>query len=428
MSEDRIVSVIGLGYVGLTTAAAFAQVGKVIAYDINPERIKQLKAHHDRNEEVSDEALSSPNLHFTTNIADLKQANFHIITVPTPLDNTKHPNFTMLLNTTEALAKQLKPGDIVVFESTVYPGATEEKCIPLLEAVSHLTCGKDFSVGYSPERVNPADKQHVFSNITKIVSGYDEKTLDIIAKTYERVVPAGVFRASSMRVAEACKVVENTQRDVNIALMNDLAIMLHKLNIDTAEVIAAIKTKWNALPFQPGLVGGHCIGVNSYYLLHKAQEVGYFSEIISASRRMNESITKFIVDEAIKILVDLNKLIKGSRVAVLGLTYKENCPDLRDSMVIEIINALKAYDITVLVNDPIADKAQAKSEYGVTLTDWDDLNDLDAILLTVPHAWYLNQSKDDYIAKFKDKGLLMDIKEALNAKDFKDSPVTFWRL
>lgn len=428
MPDQRIVSVIGLGYVGLTTAVAFSQVGKVIAYDINPRRINELKAHHDYNDEVSDEALTSPNLDFTTNIDDLKKANFHIITVPTPLDTTKHPNFTMLLNTTEALAHQLKPGDIVVFESTVYPGATEEKCIPLLEAISHLTCGKDFSVGYSPERVNPGDRQHVFANIIKIVSGYDEKTLDIIAKTYGQVVPAGIFRASSIRVAEACKVVENTQRDVNIALMNDLAIMLHKLNIDTAEVIAAIKTKWNALPFQPGLVGGHCIGVNSYYLLHKAQEAGYYSEIISASRRMNESITKFIVDEAIRILADLNKLIKGSRIAVLGLTYKENCPDLRDSMVIEIIQALKAYDMTVFVCDPIADPAQAKSEYGITLTDWKELKQLDAIILTVAHTAYVNLNKDDYLKKFNSTGLIMDIKEVLKPQDFEGSPVTLWRL
>ncbi len=427
MSKQRIVSVIGLGYVGLTTAAAFSKVTDVIAYDINPIRIKELKAHHDRNEEVADNDLMSPNLHFTTDINDLKKANFHIVTVPTPLDATKHPNFSMLLNTTEMLGKLLKPGDIVVFESTVYPGATEEKCVPLLERASGFTCGKEFSVGYSPERVNPADRQHVFANITKIVSGYDEKTLDIIANTYASVVPAGVFRASSMRVAEACKVVENTQRDVNIALMNDIAIMLHKLDIDTAEVISAIKTKWNALVFQPGLVGGHCIGVNSYYLLHKAQEVGYFSEIISASRRMNESISKFIVDETIKNLVAQNVLIKGSRVAVLGLTYKENCPDLRDSMVIEIINLLKTYEITVFVNDPIADAKQAKAEYGVDLTEWDQLSHLDAIILAVAHKQYLVDPKKAFLEKLKDKGVIIDIKEALNPKDFADSHLKFWR-
>lgn len=427
MSEQRIVSVIGLGYVGLTTAAAFSKVTDVIAYDINPTRIKELQAHHDRNEEVTDKDLTSPNLHFTTDIHDLKKANFHIVTVPTPLDATKHPNFSMLLNTTETLGKLLKRGDIVVFESTVYPGATEEKCVPLLERASGLICGKDFSVGYSPERVNPADRQHVFSNITKIVSGFDEKTLDIIAKTYESVVPAGVFRASSMRVAEACKVVENTQRDVNIALMNDIAIMLHKLNIDTAEVISAIKTKWNALVFQPGLVGGHCIGVNSYYLLHKAQEVGYFSEIISASRRMNESISKFIVDETIKNLAAQNVLIKGARVAVLGLTYKENCPDLRDSMVMEIINLLKSYEITVFVNDPIADAKQAKAEYGIDLTPWNELNNLDAIILAVAHKDYLSNPKKIFLEKIKDKGVIIDIKEALNPRDFADSHIKFWR-
>src|SRR3990167_1099788 len=428
MTHKRIISVIGLGYVGLTTAAAFSKTGKVIAYDINPTRIQELKNGHDRNDEVPDHDLSSANIHFTSNFSDIQEADFHIITVPTPLDNNKHPDFSMLLNASEQLGKQLKIGDIVVYESTVYPGATEEKCIPVLEKSSHLIYGKDFTVGYSPERINPADKEHVFANIVKIVSGTDDKTLNIVSDVYMCVVKAGVYRASSIRVAEACKVIEITQRDVNIALMNDVAIMLQKFGIDTAEVIAAMKTKWNFIPFQPGLVGGHCIGVNSYYLMHKAQEVGYHSEIISAGRRANEFISRFIVDETIKCMIDQNVLIKGSRVAILGLTYKENCSDMRDTRAIEIINALKSYGVQVFVNDPIADTNQAKKNYGIDLVNWVDLNNLDAIILTVAHNKYRSLTKNEFLEKLNKNGVIMDIKEILNMDEFSGTGVKLSRL
>lgn len=428
MTHERIVSVIGLGYVGLTTAAAFSKIGKTIAYDINHTRIKELQNGHDRNDEVPDQDLTSFNIHFTTNISDLKEANFHIITVPTPLDNNKQPDFSMLLSASEQLGKLLKVGDIVIYESSVYPGATEEKCIPILEKASNLTYGKDFTVGYSPERINPADKKHVFANIIKIVSATDEETLDVVSAMYDNVVKAGTYRASSIRVAEACKVIENVQRDVNIALMNDIAIMLHKFGIDTADVIDAMKTKWNFIPFQPGLVGGHCIGVNSYYLMHKAKELGYYSEIIVAARRANEIIPKFIVDETIKCLIHQDVLIKGSRVAILGITYKENCSDIRDSKVIEIIKALKNYGIQVIVNDPIADSNQVKNEYGVELVKWEDLNNLDAIILTVSHNEYRHLSKADFLQKLKPHGVIMDIKEILNPDEFSDASVKLWRL
>lgn len=428
MAHRRIISVIGLGYVGLTTAAAFSKIGKIIAYDINPTRIKELQSGHDRNHEVPDHDLSSPNIQFTTNLSDLKEADFYIITVPTPLDKNKDPDFSMLFNASEQIGKQLKIGDIVVYESTVYPGATEEKCIPILEKSSHLRYGKDFTVGYSPERINPADKEHIFTNIIKIVSGTDEKTIDIVSDVYSGVVKAGTHRASSIRVAEACKVIENTQRDVNIALMNDIAIMLHKFGIDTADVIEAMKTKWNFVPFQPGLVGGHCIGVNSYYLMHKAKELGYHSEIISAARRANEYIPKFIVDETIKCLIHQNVLIKGSCVAIMGLTYKENCPDTRDTRVVEIIHSLKTYGIQVLVNDPVADPIQVKEEYGIDLIEWSDLNDLNAIIIAVSHNKYRRLTKNEFLKKMKTNGVIMDIKEILNKNELSGANVKLWRL
>lgn len=428
MPHKRIISVVGLGYVGLTTAVAFSKIGKVIALDINPIRIKELKNKYDRNHEVSDQDLASSNIHFTTNLSDLKEANFHIITVPTPLNKNKHPDFSILINASENLGKQLKIGDIVVYESTVYPGATEEKCIPALEKSSKLICGKHFTVGYSPERINPADQEHVFANIVKVVSATDKKTLDIMSATYKCVVKAGIYQATSIRVAEACKVIENTQRDVNIALMNDIAIMLHKLKIETADVIAAMKTKWNYLSFKPGLVGGHCIGVNSYYLMHKAQEVGYHSEIISAGRHANEYISKFIVEETIKCLINQNILIKGSRVAILGLAYKENCSDIRDTNVVEIINALKGYGIQVLVNDPIIDHDQAKIEYDIDMVSWEDLKNLNAIILTVAHTQYISLSKSEILKKLNKNGVIIDIKEIFDANSFSGTDINLWRL
>lgn len=428
MGPQRSISVIGLGYVGLTTAVAFSRHAKVIAYDINSIRIEELKNGTDRNREVTNHDLQSPNLHFTADIKDLKHANFHIISVPTPLDRHNNPNLRYLLEASNQLGALLKPNDIVIYESTVYPGATEEKCIPILEKASGLTYGKDFTVGFSPERVNPADKEHIFTNIVKVVSGTDQKTLDIVSELYKKVVKAGIHQAPSIRVAEACKVIENTQRDVNIALMNDIAIMLHKMGIDTADVIAAMKTKWNYLPFKPGLVGGHCIGINSYYLMHKAKEVGHYSEIISAGRHANEYIPKFIVDETIKCLIHKNILIKNARLAILGLTYKENCPDLRDTRVIDIINQFKNYGLQILVNDPVVDPIEARKEYNIELVSWKDLKNIDVLLLTVAHDQYRSLKKNDFLNILSKNGIIMDVKEIFNAEEFSDTPITFWRL
>lgn len=428
MSHKRNVSVTGLGYIGLTTAVAFGQHGKVIAYDKNPERIAELKRGYDRNYEVTEEEILSAKLHFTANIEDLKEADFHIVAVPTPLDNTKRPSFMILLDVSEKIGMYLKKGDIVVYESTVYPGATEERCVPVLERSSKLIYGVDFTVGYSPERINPADKQHTFFNIKKIVSGTDKATLDIIANTYKSVVKAGVHPVSCIRVAEAAKVIENTQRDVNIALMNDFAIMLHNLKIDTNEVIEAMKTKWNFISFQPGLVGGHCIGVNSYYLMYKSEEAGYYSHIIMAARHVNENIAKFVVIETIKHLIQMNVSVKRARIVILGLTYKENCSDVRDTSVINIIKELKSFDTQVLIHDPVADPNAAKYEFGLELESWDNLNDIDAVILAVAHKQYVELDKKVFIKKLNHRCLIMDIKSVLDPKDFEGTGIVLWRL
>ena len=427
-AHERIISVIGLGYVGLTTAIAFSQAARVIAFDINKKRIAELKNGHDENDEVTDLQLTCKNIFFTSKASDLREADFHIVTVPTPLNANKQPDLSVLKSISTTLGKYLKAGDIVVYESTVYPGATQQECIPLLEASSQLTCGVDFNVGYSPERINPADKEHNFYNVVKVISATDEHTLDVMSMVYGSVIIAGVHPVSSIKIAEACKVIENTQRDVNIAFINDISRMLHAMGMETQEVMAAMKSKWNFLPFEPGLVGGHCIGVNSYYLMHKAEEIGYHSEIISASRRMNESMAKFIVNETIRNLAHLNVLIKKCRVGILGFTYKENCSDVRDTRVIDIIKELQLYEMKVFVHDPIADKLTTKKEYGVDLVDWRDLNQLDAILITVAHKIYIGLSKQEILGILNANGLIMDIKNIINVVAFSDTDITVWRL
>lgn len=424
----RRIGVIGLGYVGLTTALAFSQKGKIIAYDINIKRIQALKTGHDHNSEVDDKKLKNKNIFFTNRFEDLKKADFYIITVPTPLDDLKLPNLSMILKVTEMIAKLLKKGDIIVYESTVYPGATEEECIPTLEKGSNLICDRDFGVGFSPERVNPGDKVHVFTNIPKIVSGHDQKALDIIANVFATVVPAGVHRAASIKVAEAAKVIENTQRDINISLMNEVAKILDKMKVDTGDVINAMKTKWNYLAFKPGLVGGHCIGINSYYLLYKAHQLGLCTELIPAARRVNESMAKFIVENTIKHLIKLGIPIKHARIAILGLTYKENCSDVRDTGVIGIINELKSYYTQVIVHDPLIDPEIAKKEYGITLEQWENLTDIDAIILAVSHRFYMELNPKVIIEKLNHRGLIVDIKEVFSPQDFEKSGVTLWRL
>ncbi|STX37879.1 nucleotide sugar dehydrogenase [Legionella feeleii] len=428
MSKQRKISVIGLGYVGLTVAAAFGKITPVLAFDTNATRISELKKGHDKNMEVDEQSLQTSNLYFTNDPSELSKADFHIIAVPTPIDKNRCPDFRLLYEASKLVGKHLKKGDIVIYKSSVYPGATEEKCVPLLEKSSRLIYGSDFTVGYSPERINPADKAHFFQNIAKIVSGTDQATIDIICEVYKSVVKGGVFPVSSMRVAEAAKVIENTQRDINIALMNDIAIMLHHLNIDTAEVIKAMKTKWNYIPFQPGLVGGHCIGVNSYYLLHKAEEAGYYSAIIQAARKTNESLAKFLTEQTIKKLIHLEIPVKRARIAILGLTYKENCSDMRDTRVIDIIKELHSYGVELIIHDPIADVAIAKKHYGIELQPWENLTGLDAMIFTVAHQTYLKLDRNEIISKLNRPGLIMDIKEIFDFGEFSDPGILLWRL
>lgn len=428
MPHTRKISVTGLGYVGLTIATAFDQNQKIIGYDNSATRIEALKNGHDTNGEISDEQLSNANIDYTSNPEDLKNADFHIIAVLTPVTSDRQPDFSILLEVSEAIGKQLKTGDIVVYESTVYPGATEEKCIPVLEKASHLVCGKDFAVGYSPERINPADKEHTFTNIIKIISAIDEPTLNIMAEVYSSIVKAGVHRVSTIRIAEATKVIENTQRDLNISLINEIALILQSIGMDSFEVLEAARTKWNFLPFKPGLVGGHCIGVNSYYLAHKAEEAGYHPDVIQAGRRVNDYMTKFIAEKTIKKLIHLGIPIKKERIAILGLSYKENCPDLHDTRVIDLIKELKSYDTEVVVHDPIADYQAAKDQYDIELQPFDSLTGFDALIIAVSHKQYAALSTAQFQKILHRHGLLMDVKGILNPNDFINTGITLWRL
>ncbi|HAT1820576.1 nucleotide sugar dehydrogenase [Legionella pneumophila] len=428
MSLKRKIAVIGLGYVGLTLAVALGRISRVIAYDSNLSRVLELQKGHDRNLEVEDDALVVSDLLLTSEPKELENGDFYIIAVPTPLNKNRQVDFSMLFDATKLVGKCLKKGDIVVYESSVYPGATEEQCIPLLEKSSKLVCGEGFSVGYSPERINPSDQEHVLQNIVKIVSATDRDTLNIISEVYNSIISAGVFPVSSIRVAEAAKVIENAQRDINIGFMNDIAVMLHHLGIDTAEVIQAMKTKWNYIPFQPGLVGGHCIGINSYYLMYKAEEIGYYSNLIMAGRQINESIAKFIAEQTIKQLIRQGSAVKRARIAILGLTYKENCSDLRDTRVIDIIRELQSYDTELFIHDPIADAVAAKKHYGIELQSWENLNDLDAMIFTVSHQYYLTMDRHEIKNKLNWRGLIMDVKEIFNYEEFKDTGILLWRL
>lgn len=428
MPNQRKVSVIGLGYVGLTIANEFGQSERVIGLDKSKARISELKKGSDKNHEVSSNSLKKANIHYTTNPRDLKKANFHIIAVPTPINDGKFPDLSILIAASEMVGKQLKKGDIVVYESTVYPGTTEEKCIPALERASSLVCGKDFSVGYSPERVNPSDKEHVLSNIPKIVSGIDQPTLNVIADVYRAIVKAGVYPVSCIRVAEATKVIENTQRDVNISLMNEIALILHSIGMDSAEVLAAARTKWNFLPFRPGLVGGHCVGVNAYYLAYKAEQAGYHPDVILASRRINDYMPKFLAENVIKALNHMGVTIKNAKIAILGLTYKENCSDIHDTKTVDLINELKTYDAKVLVHDPLADPAITKKELGIDLVSFKKIKNMDVIILMVAHQEYVKLESYQLEAMLKKKGLIMDVKGILKSEDFAGTGHMLWRL
>lgn len=425
---NRKIAVVGLGYVGLPVAVSFGKKGRIIGFDINEHRINTLKQGIDYTKEVESQDLLETDIDFTNDPSRLREADFIIVAVPTPITETKQPDLTPLIKASETVGSNLQKGAIVVYESTVYPGATEEVCVPVLEKASGLKAGVDFFVGYSPERINPGDKEHTFTKITKVVSGQNDKVLEIIAGVYGSVVEAGVYRASSIKVAEAAKVIENTQRDLNIALMNELAIIFDKLGIDTAEVLESAGTKWNFLPFTPGLVGGHCIGVDPYYLTHKAESVGYHPEVILAGRRINDNMGKFIATSLVKQMIHKNMPIQGARVTVLGLTFKENVPDLRNSKVIDVIRELQEFGVEVQVTDALADKEEAIREYGIELVDYDKLIPADAVVLAVPHDEYVEKGWEQFDRLLKHgKGIVVDIKSKLE-KETCPANITLWRL
>lgn len=428
MSFKRKIAVIGLGYVGLAVATAFGKKTKVIGFDTNANRIAELKKGYDRNVEITKKELNTTNIHYTTNRKELSKADFYIVTVPTPIDGDNRPDFSMLQSASEIIGQFLKKNDIVVYESTVYPGATEEKCLPILEKKSGLKSGKDFFIGYSPERIDPGNKKHTIYNTIKIVSGQTPKTLDIIADVYASIIEAGVHRVSSIKVAEAAKVIENTQRDLNISLMNEIALIFHRLDIDTAEVINATATKWNFLPFYPGLVGGHCISVDPYYLISKAESVGYHPDVILSGRRVNDLMAKFIAESAIKNMIKIGLSVKKAKIAILGLTYKENTPDLRNSKVIDMIHELKSYGIDIWVNDPLAYSDEVKREYDLDLKSWNKIPMVDVMIFAVGHQEYRELDLNKIMSKLKPNGLIMDVKGIFDPAIFAKKKINFWRL
>jgi len=427
-AHSRRISVVGLGYVGLPVAVAFGRTARVVGFDVNPHRIKELRAGFDRTGEVAAPDLAAADILYTDSLADLRAADFHIVAVPTPVDDAHQPDLSPLVKASESVGRALKKGDIVVYESTVYPGATEEVCAPVLERVSGLRCGADFTLGYSPERINPGDKEHTFTKIKKVVSGQDAPTLEVVAAVYGSVVTAGVHRAASIKVAEAAKVIENTQRDLNIALMNELALLFERLGIDTLDVLEAAGTKWNFLPFRPGLVGGHCIGVDPYYLTHKAEEVGYIPQVILAGRRINDGMGAFVANRTIREMTRAGHPVSGTPVTVLGLTFKEDCPDLRNSRVIDIIRELRDYGAVVQVADPLADPDEALHEYGVTLTPFDKLAPAAAVVAAVSHREYRALAADDLLALCRRPPVVIDVKGAYDRSALAAAGIRHWRL
>lgn len=424
------LSLVGLGYVGMPIAVEFAKRGvKVIGYDLNESKIELYKKGYDPTHEVGDEVIKNSSVEFTSDAEKLKEAKFHIVAVPTPVNDDHTPDLTPVEGAARILGQNLTKGSIVVFESTVYPGVTEDICKPILEKESGLKCGEDFKIGYSPERINPGDKEHRLNTIKKIVSGMDEETLDIVANVYSIVVDAGVHRAESIKVAEAAKVIENSQRDINIAFMNELSIIFNKMGIDTLAVLEAAGTKWNFLPFRPGLVGGHCIGVDPYYLTYKAEEVGYHSQIILSGRRINDDMGRYVAENCVKQLIQLSKPVKGARVAVLGFTFKENCPDTRNSKVFDIVKELREYGIEPVIADPQADVDEAERLYGIEMSSVSEVKDMDAVILAVAHKEFAGLSVADVDKYFKDdKKLLLDIKGVFNKKEYEEAGYRYWRL
>jgi UDP-N-acetyl-D-glucosamine/UDP-N-acetyl-D-galactosamine dehydrogenase len=427
--ENKTVAVVGLGYVGLPLAVEFGKRMTTIGYDLNEAKLASYRRCQDPTGGTGEDDLrAAGKLSYSSKPADMAPADFIIVAVPTPVDDAHQPDLSPLHSACELIAPHMKKGAIVIFESTVYPGATEEECIPVLEKGSGMRWMQDFHVGYSPERINPGDKVHTLTNIKKVVSGDDAATLETVAQLYELIVKAGVCRTSSIKAAEAAKVIENTQRDLNIALMNELAIIFHKLGIDTLEVLEAAGTKWNFLPFRPGLVGGHCIGVDPYYLTQKAERMGYHPEVILAGRRINDNMGKYIAEQTIKQIIQAGHSVNGSHVIVMGITFKEDCPDSRNTRVIDVVNELKSYGVKVSVHDPVADVEEARHEYGIELHSWESLPRAKAIVAAVAHKPFLGMGMDEYMKKLERGGCFIDVKSRFNAKTFTDAGMHVWRL
>ncbi|MGN0570609.1 MAG: nucleotide sugar dehydrogenase [Candidatus Fimenecus sp.] len=432
VNGEEKISLVGLGYVGMPIAVAFSKKVKVVGFDLNAKKIELYKNGIDPTNEVGNEAIKACTVDFTADESKLKEAKFHIVAVPTPVNDDHTPDLSPVEGASEIVGRNLTKGSIVVYESTVYPGVTEDVCVPILERESGLKCGVDFKVGYSPERINPGDKVHRLETITKIVSGMDEETLDEVAKVYELVVEAGVHRAESIKVAEAAKVIENSQRDINIAFMNELSIIFNKMGIDTQSVLKAAGTKWNFLKFYPGLVGGHCIGVDPYYLTYKAEEMGYHSQIILSGRRINDDMGKYVAESTVKNLIKADVSIKNAKVAILGFTFKENCPDTRNTKIVDIYNELKEYGITAEIADPAADADEAKRLYGIEFVDMASIKDCDAVILAVAHEQFKDLSAADFNKMFKagdnSEKVLVDIKGLLDRKAYEAAGYNYWRL
>jgi len=431
LGGQQKIAVVGLGYVGLPLAIALAKKARVVGFDISRRKVEQLRRGYDATGEVEAAELAQSTIELTDDAARLREASFLIVTVPTPIDDHKKPDLRPVESASRLIGRNLAPGSIVVYESTVYPGVTEDICVPLLEQESGLKCGAGFKVGYSPERINPGDKVHTVDKIVKVVAGQDEETLETVARVYAAVVTAGVHRASSIKVAEAAKVIENTQRDLNIALMNELAIIFNKLDIPTRDVLAAAGTKWNFLNFTPGLVGGHCIGVDPFYLTFKAEEIGYYPQVILAGRRINDGMGKYVAENTVKQLIRAGKAVKGARVLVLGLTFKENVPDIRNTKVVDIIAELRDYEVEVLVHDPVADPVEAREEYGLELVGLDAVGQVDGVVLAVAHEVFGGISAErlhELCGNGNGCGVVVDVKGMLDRPAIESKELWYWGL
>lgn len=431
VAGEEKISVIGLGYVGMPIAVAFARKTKVIGFDLNENKINLYRSGSDPTKEVGDEVVKNTTVEFTADPARLREARFHIVAVPTPVNEDHTPDLSPIKGASRILGQNLTKGSIVVFESTVYPGVTEETCVPILEKESGLTCGTDFKIGYSPERINPGDQVHRLETIVKIVAGMDEETLEVIAGVYELVVEAGIYRAASIKVAEAAKVIENCQRDINIAFMNELSIIFNRLGIDTKSVLEAAGTKWNFIKFSPGLVGGHCIGIDPYYLTYKAEEAGYHSQIILAGRRINDDMGKYVAESLVKNLIKADIPVKRAKIAILGFTFKENCPDTRNTKVVDIYRELTEYGISPIVIDPQADSEEARQLYGIGFADMTDVKDMDAVIIAVAHDEFAGLGKEEIDGFFRagsKKKVFVDLKGLFDKDAFSGSDYLYWRL